>query len=64
MTRSRSFTRFQRWTAKLRRRHLRAALPEQREGELLMLQPAGALRLQDWNRDQVHDLDELLEGSP
>ncbi|WP_255087059.1 hypothetical protein [Synechococcus sp. Tobar12-5m-g] len=48
----------------MRRRHLRASLPPQREGNLLMLQPAGALRLQAWNRDQVHDLDELHGVSP
>ena len=61
MNRSRSFTRFQRWTAKLRRRHLRAALPGEREGELLLLQPAGALRLEARQRDHVIDLDELQE---
>jgi len=62
LTRSRSFTRFQRWTAKLRRRHLRASLPPQREGELQLLQPAGSLRLQSWSRDLSLDLDELGEG--
>ncbi len=62
LTRSRSFTRFQRWTAKLRRRHLRASLPEQREGELLLLEPAASLRSQGWTRDLSLDLDELHDS--
>jgi hypothetical protein len=33
MTRSRAFNRFHRWTAKVRRRHLKAWLPESREAE-------------------------------
>ena len=61
MTRSRSFHRFHRWTAKLRRRALRSALPEPREGELQADLPAAAMRCREWQRDQLHDLTELEE---
>jgi hypothetical protein len=63
MTRSRSFHRFHRWTAKLRRRALRSALPEPREGELQANLPAAAVRCRDWQRDQLHDLIEPDELS-
>ena len=56
MTRSRSFHRFHRWTAKLRRRSLRQALPEPREGELQANCPAAEVRRREWQRDQLHDL--------
>jgi hypothetical protein len=61
MTRSRAFNRFSRWTAKLRRRHLRAALPEPREGELALLKPTSTLRTRAWQRDQLR---ELIEPRP
>ncbi|MFN6343613.1 MAG: hypothetical protein ACK4V5_03440 [Cyanobium sp.] len=64
MTRSRSFHRFHRWTAKLRRRALRNALPEPREGELQADLPAAAVRCREWQRDQLHDLIESDEFSP
>ena len=63
MTRSRSFHRFHRWTAKLRRRALRSALPEPREGELQVNLPAAAVRCREWQRDQLHDLIEIDELS-
>ena len=58
MTRSRSFHRFHRWTAKLRRRALRNALPEPREGELQPTNPVNDVRLREWQRDQLADLAE------
>ena len=61
MTRSRSFHRFHRWTAKLRRRSLRSALPEPREGELQPTYPVAELRRSLWQRDQLHDLLEVEE---
>ena len=59
MTRTRDFHRFHRWTAKLRRRSLRQALPEPREGELQPTHPVAELRCREWQRDQLHDLIEL-----
>jgi hypothetical protein len=56
MTRSRSFHRFHRWTAKLRRRALRQALPEPREGQLQPTYPITEVREREWQRDQLHDL--------
>ncbi|MFM8936518.1 MAG: hypothetical protein ACKOE9_06030 [Vulcanococcus sp.] len=56
MTRSRSFHRFHRWTAKLRRRALRNALPEPREGELQPTHPVSKVRCREWQRDQLADL--------
>ena len=61
MTRSRSFHRFHRWTAKLRRRALRQALPEPREGELQPTHPMSEVRCREWQRDQLHDLVEPEE---
>jgi hypothetical protein len=61
MTRTRDFHRFHRWTAKLRRRSLRNALPEPREGELQPTYPVSAVRCREWQRDQLHDLTELEE---
>jgi hypothetical protein len=61
MTRSRSFHRFHRWTAKLRRRSLRSALPEPREGELQPTHPVAELRRGLWQRDQLHDLLDVEE---
>ena len=61
MTRSRSFHRFHRWTAKLRRRSLRSALPEPREGELQHTHPVAELRRNLWQRDQLHDLLDVEE---
>jgi hypothetical protein len=58
MTRSRAFHRFNRWTAKLRRRHLRSALPEPREGERALLKPGADLRKHGWMQDQLADLTE------
>ncbi|QNI78991.1 hypothetical protein SynRS9909_00999 [Synechococcus sp. RS9909] len=59
MTRTRDFHRFHRWTAKLRRRSLRQALPVPREGELQPTHPMAELRCREWQRDQLHDLIEL-----
>lgn len=59
MTRTRDFHRFHRWTAKLRRRSLRQALPEPREGELQPTHPVAEVRCREWQRDQLHDLIEL-----
>lgn len=61
MTRSRAFHRFHRWTAKLRRRSLRDALPEPREGELQPTLPVSELRQRQWQLDQLHDLTEAEE---
>ena len=46
MTRTRAFHRFHRWTAKLRRRHLRAWLPEPAEGTPVAPARGADLRLQ------------------
>ncbi|WP_438982927.1 hypothetical protein [Vulcanococcus sp.] len=56
MTRTRDFHRFHRWTAKLRRRSLRNALPEPREGELQPTHPIREVRCREWQEDQLHDL--------
>ena len=56
MTRTRDFHRFHRWTAKLRRRSLRSALPEPREGELQPTHPIHEVRCREWQQDQLHDL--------
>jgi hypothetical protein len=56
MTRTRDFHRFHRWTAKLRRRSLRSALPEPREGELQPTHPIREVRCREWQQDQLHDL--------
>jgi hypothetical protein len=61
MTRSRSFHRFHRWTAKLRRRSLRSALPEPREGELQPTHAVSEVRCKEWQRDQLQDLIENEE---
>ena len=59
-TRTRAFHRFHRWTAKLRRRHLRAWLPEEpREGEALTPRRAADLRLQARQQGELRDLDWL-----
>ena len=65
MTRSRAFHRFHRWTAKLRRRSLRNALPEPREGELQAIHPKQDVRCSEWQRDQLKDLlePEALEAA-
>ena len=59
MTRTRDFHRFHRWTAKLRRRSLRSALPEPREGELQPTHPIREVRCREWQEDQLYDLVEL-----
>ena len=56
MSRTRDFHRFHRWTAKLRRRSLRSALPEPREGELQPTHPIREVRCREWQEDQLHDL--------
>ena len=56
MTRTRDFHRFHHWTAKLRRRSLRSALPEPREGELQPTHPIREVRCREWQEDQLHDL--------
>jgi hypothetical protein len=61
MTRTRAFHRFNRWTAKLRRRSLRNAIPEPREGELQATHPVAEIRCREWQRDQLHDLIESDE---
>ena len=61
MTKSRAFNRFHRWTAKLRRRHLKAWLPEPREGEPIADLPGPALRQRARHRDQ---LQELVQEAP
>ena len=65
MTRTRDFHRFHRWTAKLRRRSLRNALPEPREGELQPIHPRAEVRCREWQHDQLMDLiqTEELEAS-
>ena len=60
MTKSRAFNRFHRWTAKVRRRHLKAWLPEPREGKPVLDLPGAALRQQTWQDDQLHELEQEL----
>lgn len=64
MTRTRAFHRFHRWTAKLRRRGLRNALPEPREGELQPTHPVAEIRCREWQRDQMDDLIEAEALEP
>jgi hypothetical protein len=59
MTKSRAFNRFHRWTAKMRRRHLKAWLPEQREGEPIAEARGADLRKRGWQSDQMHELETL-----
>lgn len=60
MSRSRAFNRFHRWTAKVRRRHLKAWLPEGHEAEA-SLSPAGGDRRQNAVlRDAMRDLNDPL----
>lgn len=60
MSRSRAFNRFHRWTAKVRRRHLKTWLPEGHEVEA-SLSPAGGGRRQNAVlRDALRDLNEPL----
>jgi len=59
MTKSRAFNRFHRWTAKMRRRHLKAWLPEHREGEPLTEVRGADLRKRGWHTDQLHELETL-----
>ena len=58
MTKSRAFNRFHRWTAKLRRRHLKAWLPEPREGEPITAMPGCDLRQRARANDELHALDQ------
>jgi hypothetical protein len=61
MTRSRAFNRFHRWTAKQRRRNLRASLPEERLEAFPLparVRTSGELRCNAWERDQLSDLEE------
>ena len=60
MTKSRAFNRFHRWTAKVRRRHLKAWLPEPREGEPTLDRPGAALRQRTWQDDQRDELEQEL----
>ena len=62
MTKSRAFNRFQRFTAKMRRRHLKTWLPEQREGEPLADARGADLRKRGWQTDQMHELETLDSG--
>lgn len=58
MSRSRAFNRFHRWTAKVRRRHLKAWLPEGHEAEAA-LEMAGSDRRQEAAlRDALRDLND------
>ena len=59
MTKSRAFNRFHRWTAKIRRRHLKAWLPDHREGEPLAEARGSDLRKRGWHTDQMHELETL-----
>ncbi len=64
MTKSRAFNRFHRWTAKVRRRHLKTWLPEPREGEPIADQRGADLRRQAWQQDQLHELEGFAEVLP
>ena len=55
MTRTRAFHRFHRWTAKLRRHHLRAWLPEPPEGAPVADARGADLRLKARHAEQLHD---------
>ena len=55
MTRSRALNRFHRWTAKVRRRYLKAWLPEGRQGE-----PIEAVVIPDRRREEAR-MDALEE---
>lgn len=67
MSRSRSFNRFHRWTAKVRRRHLKAWLPEGHEGETAQPMPCSERRQEAALRDALEDLDDdqlIQVGAP
>ncbi|QEY31154.1 hypothetical protein EVJ50_01705 [Synechococcus sp. RSCCF101] len=61
MTRSRALNRFHRWTAKVRRRHLRSALPEEKLWHLPeppKMKSGDELRRLAWQRDQLSQLED------
>ena len=62
MTKSRALDRFQRFTAKIRRRHLKAWLPGHREGEPLAEARGADLRKRGWHIDQMQELETLDSG--
>ena len=62
MTKSRALNRFQRFTAKIRRRHLKAWLPGHREGEHLAEARGADLRKRGWHIDQMQELETLDSG--
>jgi len=55
MTRTRAFHRFHRWTAKMRRRHRRAWLPEPPEALPAVAARGADLRLKARQLEQLHD---------
>jgi hypothetical protein len=63
MTRTRAFHRFHRWTARLRRRHLRAWLPEPRETERVNHGCAVDLRQRARVWGELRDLDWLGDAN-
>jgi hypothetical protein len=63
MTRTRAFHRFHRWTARLRRRHLRAWLPEPRETEPVIHGRAADLRQRAKVWGELRDLDWLGDAN-
>ena len=60
MSRSRAFNRFHRWTAKVRRRHLKAWLPDHQELEATAAVTGGDRRQQAALRDALQDLRDPL----
>lgn len=64
MSRSRAFNRFHRWTAKVRRRHLKAWRPEGHEGEAVLAMAGNDRRQDAALRDALRELNDpqgLLE---
>ncbi len=61
MSRSRAINRFHRWTAKVRRRHLKAWLPENQDVQATVVSVTGGDRRQNAAlRDGLRDLNDPL----
>ena len=60
MTRSRAFNRFHRWTAKVRRRHLKDWLPEGHDGEMTLAAKGSDRRQEAALRDALREIQDPL----
>lgn len=60
MSRSRAFNRFHRWTAKVRRRHLKSWLPDSHEADAALTMEAEGRRQEAVLRDALKELNDPL----